>query len=32
MAHQRPPKTSKKQKSAKNVIIRRIKSGGGNVS
>lgn len=28
----RPPKTSKKQKNAKNVIVRRIKSGGGNVA
>lgn len=27
----RPPKTSKKQKNAKNVIVRRIKSGGGNM-
>lgn len=27
----RPPKTSKKHKNAKNVIVRRIKSGGGNM-
>lgn len=32
MAANRPPKTSKKQKNSKNVIVRRIKSGGGNMA